>query len=108
MPDAKPRRALSEGYTIFPWMTAELGLRGPDLVVYAAVYSGGAKGVSMSTPALSYHCGISRNCLADVLRRLEARGLVRRAETGSGLGSPSRWIAPRAYQDVLPDYYDKI
>ena len=86
-------------------MTDRLGLSGAELVVYAAVWSAGPRGVEFSTSMLAHACGISRKTASRARSSLEERGLIRKAAGPTNQTRAARWVAPAAIAGRLPDWY---
>ena len=70
-------------YIIYDVFVSQLGLRGGDLNVYAAIYSAVAHlGGYISISMICRQTGISETRVCEILKNLEKRGLVTRSAVG--------------------------
>lgn len=70
-------------YIIYDVFVSELGLRGGELNVYAAIYSAVAHlGGYISISMICRQTGISEPRVCEILKNLEKRGLVTRSAVG--------------------------
>ena len=83
-------RSGADNYTVYRFMTGELGLRGAELQVYALIYSftvTGAGGFSGSRAYIAETVGVSVRTVDRALGELFSRGLIGRRTQKNGHSS---------------------